>query len=183
MLLSCPLKSNKGFTEYELLDPYYSSEADIVPPHGHTQRNQGMNAYKQFGAILLGHLKKEETIDASKSRTANTSLKENVMMDDGFKVLWTIVQNSSPQLGGDARDLQKYVTTLKLIDGEALLDFYIRALEMLQEIGIQKDTTGQHNRLIRRFITLLPSLAQYNQLLHKPVRIMNDFFRQSDNAN
>ena len=102
------------------------------------------------------------------NQTANTSLKENVMMNDGLKLSWTIVQNSSPQLGGDARDSQKYVTTLTFIDREALLDFYIRALVMLQEIEIQKDITGQHNRLIRRFITLLSSLPQYNQLLHKP---------------
>ena len=136
------LQSNKGFRENELLDEYYLFEDDIVPPVGHTQRVEGMNAYKQFGAILMGHLKKEETIQVSKSQNANTTLKENLMLDNGFQLLWTIVQNSSPQLGGDARDLQKYVTTLKINDGEALLEFYIRALEMLQEIEIQKDTTG-----------------------------------------
>ena len=177
------LQSNKGFTDYESLDSYYSIETDIVPPLGHTQHNQGYNAYKQFGAILLGHLKKEGTIEANKSQRAYTSLKENSMIDDGFKVLWVMIQNSSPQLGGDARDLQRYVTTLKLTDGETLLDFYICALEMLQEITIQKDTTGQGNRLIRRFVSLLSSLSQYSQLLHKPVRILNEFFRQPDNTN
>ena len=130
----------------------------------------------------MGHLKKEEMIEVSKSQNANTALKENVMLDDGFKLLWAIVQNSSPQLGGDAHDLQRYVMSLALHDGEALLDFYIRTLQMLQEIKLQQDMTGQHNRLIRRFVSLLSSVEQYKQSLHKPVRVLNEFFREPNNA-
>lgn len=63
-------------------------------------------------------------------------------------------KKSSSQPGGDAPDLQKCGISLKLNDG-VLLDLYIRTLEMLQETRIQKDTTGQHNRLIRRFVSLL----------------------------
>ena len=154
------LQSNKGFTEYDLLDECYSFKVDIVPPSWHTPRVEGMNAYKQFGAILMGHLKKEETIEVGKSRNTNTALKENVMLDDGFQLLWNIVQTSSLQLGWDSCDLQTYITSLKINDGKALLEFNTRALEMIQEIGIQKYTAGQHNRLIRRFVSLLSSVTQ-----------------------
>ena len=73
----------------------------------------------------------------------------------GFKILFTIVKELSPQLGGELRDLQDYVKSLKIIDGEPVMDYYLRALKMSQEIDIQRDQKGQHNRLIKIFISLL----------------------------
>ena len=73
----------------------------------------------------------------------------------GFKILFTIIKQLSPQLGGTFRDLYQYVNTLKINDGEPVIDFYLRALNISNEIQLQQDVTGQNNRLIQRIVTLL----------------------------
>ena len=60
----------------------------------------------------------------------------------------------SPQLGGHARDLEIYVHSLKICDGEPLVDYYTKALHMYNKISIQNNQTGQKNKLILRCITL-----------------------------
>ena len=84
-------------------------------------------------------------------------------------------------MGGFARDLQAYVQTLEMIDGEPIIDFYLRATDMWNEIEIQQDKTGQANRLIFRFVTLLSEIYDF---YHAFVDIRMDFeifFRQQDN--
>ena len=44
----------------------------------------------------------------------------------------------SPQLGGQYRDLQQCVDTLVIADGEPVLEYYLRALKICQEIQTQK---------------------------------------------
>ena len=56
------------------------------------------------------------------------------MMKCGFSMLIILVKKLSPQLGGVFRDLQDYVSLIKIIDGETVLDFYLRTLNMSQEI-------------------------------------------------
>ena len=72
---------------------------------------------------------------------------------------------SSPQLGRYAHDLESYVKELEMIDGEPLVDFYCRANIMLYEIELQEDTTGQANKLLYCFVSLLSSLADFHQSL------------------
>ena len=62
----------------------------------------------------------------------------------GFDLFITIVQTLSPQLGGVFCDLQDYVKSLKINDGEPVMEFYLRALQMSQEITLQQDKTGQN---------------------------------------
>ncbi len=82
-------------------------------------------------------------------------LQENMLEECGFKVLFKIIKELSPQLGGEFRDLQEYGKTLKINDGKPVLEYYLRAVKMSQEINIQGDKTGQNNRLIHRCIALL----------------------------
>ena len=75
------------------------------------------------------------------------------MLDEcGFEILSSIIKKLSPQLGGEFRDLQEYVKTLNINDGEPVVEYYLRALKMSQEINIQGDQTGQHNRIVQHFI-------------------------------
>ena len=54
----------------------------------------------------------------------------------GFIIFFKIIKELSPQLGGEFRDLQEYVKTLRINDGEPVLEFYLRAVKMSQEINI-----------------------------------------------
>ena len=50
-----------------------------------------------------------------------------------------IFQGWKPHLGGEARDIITYVTTLKMNHGEKLVEYYTRAKEMEFDIIIQKN--------------------------------------------
>ena len=79
----------------------------------------------------------------------------------------------SPQLGGNARHLESYVKTLRISDDEPLVEYYIRALHMHKEITLQKDATGQANRLNRRFVSLLFAYAPFVECLRPVMTQMN----------
>ena len=95
--------------------------------------------------ILLHHFKSKDTIKMQNAPTAFLALRENVLSSCGFKTLFDVIIKLSPQLGGNARDLEEYVKSLKISDGEPVLDYYSRALTMYNEIELQQDTTGQQN--------------------------------------
>ena len=84
-----------------------------------------------------------------------------------------IVQAGSPHLGGETMDLIQYVATLKIINGEKLVEYYTRAKEMEIEIAVQKDETGQSNRLTQRFIKQLVSINEYKLTLQIEIKEMN----------
>ena len=73
-------------------------------------------------------------------------------------------------MGGEFRDLQEYVKTLKINDGEPVVEYYLRALQMSQEINIQGDQTGQHNRLMQRFIALLFAVPAFTECMREQMR-------------
>ena len=78
------------------------------------------------------------------------------MLDEcGFMVLFNIIKEIIPQLGEEFRDLQESGKTLKINDGEPVVEYYLQALKISQKNNIQGDQTGQHNRLVQRFISLL----------------------------
>ena len=106
---------------------------------------------------------------------------ETSMEECGFKSLFYIVKQLSPQLGGLFRDLQEYIHMLKIIDGEPVLDYYLRALQMSSEIKLQKDKTGQHNRLILRFVTQLFQVQAFTEYMRPVMREITQFFEDPDN--
>ena len=119
------LNANTGFEEYEDIMETYSIKDDLVPPLGHTQRNQGLEAYKNFTRVLRDHLVKETTIDKTKCPKAYKCLTRHLLNNDGFDILLNIIQKGSPQLGGDERDLSQYVDSFTVQDGEELMEFFI----------------------------------------------------------
>ena len=94
-------------------------------------------------------------------------LAENQMMEDGFQLLIKIVIKASPQLGGESRDLTEFVKSLTIINGEPLVEYYLRALKIQNEIKLQQDRTGKHNDLIQQFVNNLFVLPQYTECLEK----------------
>ena len=99
----------------------------------------------------------------------------------GFKVLFKIIKELSSQLGGEFRDLQEYAKTLKINDGEPVLEYYLRGVKMSQEINIQGDKTGQNNRLLQRFISLLFAVPTFIECMRQPMKAITSFFRSPDN--
>ena len=82
------------------------------------------------------HLLRGTTIKALQAPRVAIFLQEHSLQECGFTVLINIIKELSPQLGGAFRDLQEYVTSLKVIDGEPVLEYYLRALKMQQEIQL-----------------------------------------------
>ena len=103
------------------------------------------------------------------------------MVECGFDLLFTIIIKISPQLGGYARDLELYVTSLKFSDREPVLDYYLRALRVFKNIPLQQDFTGQNNRLIRRFVILLFAYALFMECLHPVMTIIYAHFLRPNN--
>ena len=136
------LNANKGLEEYEKLQITFSAWEVLVPPMGHTQRNQAICAYENFTRVLRDHLMKKETIDKGTSPKAYRCLMKNQLTKDGFNLLTKIIIKCSPQLGGDERELVNYVNELQIQDGEEIVEFYHRANKMECEIELQQDETG-----------------------------------------
>ena len=47
-----------------------------------------------------------------------------------------IIKNTSPQLGGQLRNLKDYIQILQISDGDPLLNYYQIALIMYKEINV-----------------------------------------------
>ena len=93
-----------------------------------------------------------------------------------FDLLFALFIKMSPQIGRYARDLEHYVMSLKISDGEPVLDYYLRTLRMFKEIQLQQDTTGQNNRLICRFVTQLFIYAPFMKCLCPVMILINAHF-------
>ena len=75
--LSSTLNSNKGLGEYDKLTEHYSVKETLVPPQGHTQRNEGQASYNSFTRIICDHLFKKETIEKDTSPKAYICMIKN----------------------------------------------------------------------------------------------------------
>ena len=175
------LASMKFLPDYDDLTTTFDYESHIVPPSNHTQFEDAQNAYKQYGRTLLLHLQKQTTIPSNSAPATAIKQQENSMATCGFKMLFEIITSMSPQLGGQYRDLQQYVDTLVIADGEPVLEYYLRALKMSQEIQTQKDKTGQNNRLIRKFVTQLFQIKSFTECMRETMTSLSKFFRVPDN--
>ena len=82
-------------------------------------------------------------------------LQENIIPTCVFNVIFQLVFTLNPQLGEDYMDLQQYIDQFQILDGEPLLSFYLRVLQMMQQIKLQNNNTGQDNRIIRSFVSQL----------------------------
>ena len=146
---------NKGIEDYASLDASTSIKALLIPPTAHSDFHLCNHAYSQLSRILRDHLLKRNTISSVLAPSPFNTLTEYKIEDDGFKILQKTVFTDSPQLRGEERDLYNYVNSLSIIPDEYLVRFYHRAKTMGQEISLQQDTNGHHNRLAKRFIDLI----------------------------
>ena len=80
---------------------HYLVKQTLVPPQGHTQRNEGEALYNNFTRIIHDHLLKKETIKKDSSPKVYRCMIKNQLEKDGFAILAKIIVNGSPQLGGD----------------------------------------------------------------------------------
>ena len=159
------LKLNYLFPSYCQLTRRFDPESFLSPAQGHPYFTEISQAYVQFSRVIRDFILKNNTIKKDVSPKAYRVLLRNELQRDGFQLLWIITYRNSPQLGGNARDLQGYVETLQVIDGEEITEFYERTLLMHNEIELQEDKTGQNNRLTYRFVQLLSEFIDIKQHL------------------
>ena len=63
-------------------------------------------------------------------------------------------------------------------DGEELIEFYHQARKMEYKMKLQKDKTGQHHRLTRRFLHKLKKMADHKLELVRIAKAMKCFFQK-----
>ena len=175
------LSSNNFFPDYSNLHHKFDPKDHLLPETHHPQYDDATNIFNNMSRILLRHLRNAKTIPTQKAPATALILKENTLMSCGFYLLFEIVTKMSPQLGGHARDLETYVRSLQVFDGEPLLEYYMRALHMFAEIDIQKDQTGQSNKLIFRFVSTLFSYSPFSECLRPVMTDLNEFFLRPNN--
>ena len=98
---------------------------------------EGKEAYAQFGRELMNYLQDNGTIQKKVSPRAYQYYAGNQMIEDGFRVLTDIVTKASPQHGGEFRDLNDLVKSLTINNGEMIVDYYLRVLQVQNEIKLQ----------------------------------------------
>ena len=123
------------------------------------------------------HLLNKTTISSTLNPTAFVKLKEMSFTKCGFDLFFALIVVLSPHLGGNSIDLQIYVNTLKIHDGEPVLSYYLQAMTMSEEIRLQKDVTRQTNRLIYRFIVSLFQLSSFTECLRPLITELQYFLR------
>ena len=171
------LNVNKGLEDYENITDIYSVQDHLVPPVGHTQWNQGMEAYTNFTRVLRDRLVKVTMISKDTCPKVFKCLTRKLLNNGRFVILLNIIIKGSPQLGGEERYLSRYVDRLKAGGREELIEFYHRAKKIEYEIQLQKDQTGQHQRLTRRFLQELQKMSEYKTELGNIAKSIKRFFR------
>ena len=141
------LVTNQGIGRYENLTPTYSIKDKITPPVGHTLHDYTIAVYAKISRVVHTFITKETTITIDASSKAYRTMVKHQMEEDGFKLLTEIIISGSPQLGGEARDLIVYTSRLDYEDGEEMVNFYLKAMKMEQEIKLPYDCSGQFQRL------------------------------------
>ena len=175
------LSTMKFLPEYDDLTHTFDPIDHLMPPPIHPQYNDANNAMKQYGTTIRLHMQKQSTFASHIAPKASILQQEQSLEKSGFTMMYEIIKSLSPQLGGEYRDMQQYVETLKIIDGEPVLEYYLRALRMSQEIQLQADNTGQNNRLIRRFVTQLFNIKSFTECMRPTMSQLQQFFRVPNN--
>ena len=109
--------------DYDKFKSTFTALDLLAPPIGHTQRNQGVNAYKNYTRVLRDHPLKKYTINKETSPRACRTLTRNQLNKDRFDILTQIIIKGSHQLGGDVRDLVNYVKKVKIKTEKSYLNF------------------------------------------------------------
>ena len=128
--ITTTLSSNKFLPDYVDLPHNFDHRTHLLPEPNHTQYNDALNIYKNMSRTLLRHLHMQITVNQQKAPYIALIFQENSMTECGFGLFFSMILKMRPQLGGHVRDLEKYVMSLNISDGEPVLDYYLRALRM-----------------------------------------------------
>ena len=109
------LSSNKFLPDYVDLPYNFDHRTHLLPEPDHTQYNDALNIYKNTSRTLLRHLHMKITVNRQKAPFTALILQENSMTECRFDLFFSMILQISPQLGGYARDLEKYVMSLKYL--------------------------------------------------------------------
>ena len=181
MALMTSVSVMKFFSTYEYLTIQFDPKTHIVPPSNHPQHDDANNAYIQYSHVMSLHLQEPTIIQAAHAPRALVLRQEVTTEDNGFQAFFYIIKNLSPQLRGSYRDLQNFVNTLTIIEGEPVLNCYLRAHCMSVEIKLQKDNTGQQNRLIQRFIAQLFNVQAFTECMYSTMKHITLLFEDPNN--
>ena len=86
-------------------------------------------------------------------------------ISDEFILLYHIGRISSTHLGGEARDLIAFIDSLSIISSESLLDFYLRATKIQNELKVENDEHGNIHKITFRLYKLLFQQETYKSIL------------------
>eukprot|EP00957_Ditylum_brightwellii_P146685 11165965-Ditylum_brightwellii.AAC.1 len=93
---------------------------------------------------------------------AHMILSINQNKRDGFNLLTQIIWELSPQLGGEGEGAETRVQAFITHPGESLYELQCQANNVMEEILLLQDSTGQHNKLVSKIIKLLAAQDDLN---------------------
>ena len=108
--------------------------------------------YKQVARVLKLFLQENETINSEVAPRAYNLLVTNILEEDRFKILQQAAFKLIPQLGRYDPDMHTIVAQFNPNEHDTMIMFHNRECMLYNEIMLQRDDTGQHHRLIHRYV-------------------------------
>ena len=175
--LASTIVCNTGIGEYASLYSITSTKSKLVSPLAHADYNLCNPAYFHLSRILRDHLLKRNVVSSISAPKSYNTLTRYKIDDDGFNILQKLVFTGRSQLGGEERNMYEFINTLTIIHAEYLVNLYHRAKTMEQEIILQQDKNGHHNRLVKKFIDLISCIPHFQVHLTSVIKSTHKFFR------
>eukprot|EP00957_Ditylum_brightwellii_P185194 14102940-Ditylum_brightwellii.AAC.1 len=69
-----------------------------------------------------------------------------------FKILNNLILENCPHLRGQGDSAESRIYNFSIIQGESISDDYTQAIKIYSQLTIPKDKTGQHTKLIGKFL-------------------------------
>eukprot|EP00957_Ditylum_brightwellii_P011694 883682-Ditylum_brightwellii.AAC.1 len=151
------LNTCRSFTKYDQLvygDCTKIFEA-LLPFKNCPKYQQARATYEQLGDDLRNHLIQSSTIpdDSTPMMSLTLSIHKHILC--GFEILVNCVRENSPQLGGHGIDAETKVNQLALQKGESIQDLYRCTIDLIYDINLLQDKSGQKNKVTGKFIKIL----------------------------
>lgn len=102
--LMMSLQSNHILPDYRNLNITFNPRNAMIPSIHDPNYTRVTNAYNNFARVIKEFIASSGSIEMSKAPKVYETLVTNKLERDGFQLLWILISNGSPQLGGFARD-------------------------------------------------------------------------------
>ena len=158
------MNSPTGYKDFEDLREHYEPKLTLVPYSSTpTVLNNCKSIYASLSKIMFNHLIRKDVINQEKCPKSYELLKVHQNgIKDGFQLLYTIVQQQSPHLGGYGQDPLELLNDYKIEHGDSLATLYSRTERVYSNIRLQQDDSGTLNRLVGKFCELLNKHGDQN---------------------